>query len=416
MENSANLFGDFVPATIVSPITVAETCNSVRQAVAQGDAIFPLGGQTMLGFGLPPSRNGIGVDLRNLNHVVDYPARDMTITVQTGITLARLQQILATENQQLPIDIPKSDQATLGGAIATNTSGPRRFSCGTWRDYVIGISVINAEGKESRAGGRVIKNVAGYDLCKLYISSLGTLGIISQVTLKLKPKPEEQALAILECPAQSIGLVLDQLHGSQTRPVCVELLNPNAVRLINKQNPALLPDSASWLIVVGFEENSQAVAWQIQQLVKEWCQAGIGPLNVQIGSGAGPLWQALVDFPLFPEASFSFKANMLSSATADFCLRVADLIPGVQIQAHAGNGIVVGHLFNNLTVDKTREILKQIQAWATAGQGNAVVLRCPHEWKRKLPIWGVPRGDAWLMRAIREKLDPHHVFNPGRMG
>jgi glycolate oxidase FAD binding subunit len=357
----------------------------------------------MLDFGLPPSRSGIGVDLRNLSQIIDYPARDMTITVQTGITLAKIQEILAAENQQLPMDVPQPNLATLGGAIATNTTGPRRYGYGTWRDYLIGISVINSEGNEFKAGGRVIKNVAGYDLCKLLAGSLGTLGIISQVTLKLKPKPEERALAMLDCPPESVGTALDLLHASQTRPVCIVLHNP-------------LPEMTSWAIVVGFEGNSQAVAWQVQQLVKEWHQAGFGGLHVRFGSASDHLWRVLVNFPNHPDAFISFKANMLSSATAEFCLRVANVMPENPIQAHAGNGIVMGHLINDITLEQAQEFLKQIQAWAAARQGNAVVLRCPAEWKHELPIWGVPRGDAWLMRQVREKLDPHRVFNPGRMG
>src|SRR5262249_16100523 len=136
------------------------------------------------------SKPGIGVDLRDLDQVIDYPVRDMTITVQAGITMAKLQAILAVENQQLPVEVPWSEQATLGGAMDVDVSGPRRYGYGTLRDYVIGISFINAEGQEVKAGGRVVKNVAGYDLMKLHIGALGTLGIIAQVTLKLRPRPE----------------------------------------------------------------------------------------------------------------------------------------------------------------------------------------------------------------------------------
>ncbi len=126
--------------------------------------------------------------------MIDYPARDMTVTVQAGITLAALQKLLATEKQRLPVDVPRADRATLGGVLAANVSGPRRFGFGTLRDYVIGITTINDEGQETKAGGRVVKNVAGYDLCKLHIGALGTLGIISQVTLKVRPMPEATTL------------------------------------------------------------------------------------------------------------------------------------------------------------------------------------------------------------------------------
>src|SRR5438270_5640914 len=143
----------------------------------------------------------------------------MTVTVQAAMTLARLQGLLAAENQRLPVDVPQADRTTLGGALAANASGPRRYGFGTLRDYVIGISMVNDEGHEVKAGGRVVKNVAGYDLMKLYVGSLGTLGIITQVTLKLKPRPEEEALVFLGCTSDRLGPLLDQLHRSPTRPV-----------------------------------------------------------------------------------------------------------------------------------------------------------------------------------------------------
>src|SRR5262249_11501892 len=144
------------------------------------------------------------------------------------------------------------------GVLATNTSGPRRYGFGTLRDYVIGISVVNDEGQEVKAGGRVVKNVAGYDLCKLYIGSLGRLGIITQVTLKLTPWPEEQALLAVGCRTEAVGPLLDHLHGSRTRPVCLDLLNQAAARALNRHANTSLPETP-WVVVVGFEENRQAL-------------------------------------------------------------------------------------------------------------------------------------------------------------
>ena len=146
----------------------------------------------MLDFGMPPARPGIALSTTALNQVIDYPARDLTITVQAGITMKELQATLAKENQWLPIDIPET--ATIGGAIACDVSGPRRYGYGTLRDYVIGITVVNDRGEETHAGGRVVKNVAGYDFMKLHTGALGTLGVITQVTLKVKPKPEALGL------------------------------------------------------------------------------------------------------------------------------------------------------------------------------------------------------------------------------
>src|SRR6266851_6397233 len=179
------------PIETVRPATVTELGDVVRRAAENGLGLFPRGGGTHSHIGYAPAKPGFAVDMTAMDQVIDYPARDMTITVQAGITLAKLQAILAAENQRLPIDVAEPERATLGGAIAVNASGPRRFGFGTLRDYVIGISFTNDEGNEVKAGGRVVKNVAGYDLCKLQIGAFGTLGIITQVTLKLKPLPED---------------------------------------------------------------------------------------------------------------------------------------------------------------------------------------------------------------------------------
>jgi glycolate oxidase FAD binding subunit len=399
------------PFPVVRPVSVAELSDLVRRAAADGQALYPLGGRTGLDQGLPPDRPGLAIDLRALDQVIDYPARDMTITVQAGITLARLQEVLAAENQRLPVDVPHPDRATLGGALATNASGPRRFGFGTLRDYVIGISVVNDEGHEVKAGGRVVKNVAGYDLCKLYVGSLGTLGIITQVTLKLKPRPEEQALLALPCGPDAVAPLLDRLHASATRPVCVELLNAAAVRALDVRGRLA---AAPWLVVAGYEDNREALVWQVQQAIGELPAGGAAGLDVWAGRTAGWPWDALAEFPSRPEATLTFQANLLPRATAEFCRNAAALPEAPLLQAHAGNGIVVGHVDGPLTAERAQAMLKALQDWAAAAHGNVILLRCPPAWKKVLPVWGRPRGDLWLMRRVKEQLDPRRLFNPGR--
>jgi glycolate oxidase FAD binding subunit len=402
------LIDDFGPLPVRQPASAAELGECVRSAAASGQAVYPLGGGTALGLGLPPTRPGFAVSTARLDRVIDYPARDMTVTVQAGITLARLAELLAAENQRLPVDVPNAERATLGGAMAVNASGPRRYGLGTLRDYVIGISVVNDEGHEVKAGGRVVKNVAGYDLCKLHVGALGTLGVITQVTLKLRPRPEGHALLTLGCAAAAVGPLLDTLHRSRTRPVCLELLNAAAARAIGG-----LPDSP-WVIVVGFEDNREAVSWQVQQLIKE-VAAGHGvAVTVLADKAAGPLGSALVEFAAWPGARLTFKANVLPSAVADFCTQAADLPDGLLLQAHAGSGVVIGHAGADLTPERAAAMLKGRLATATAARGNLIVTRCPPAWKAALPVWGAPRGDAGLMRRVKDALDPRGLFNPGR--
>jgi glycolate oxidase FAD binding subunit len=350
--------------------------------------------------------------MRALRQVIDYPARDMTITVEAGIPIAELQGLLAAEHQRLPIDVPRADLATLGGSIAANVSGPRRFAHGTFRDYVIGLTTINDEGQETKAGGRVVKNVAGYDLCKLHTGALGTLGINSQVTLKLRPVPELSALVVAGVRAGKLTSVLDAVHASRTRPVAIDVLNASAAQAVRQTAGVVLP-GAPWLLVVGFEGNADSVTWQMRQVLGEMGSLAVEGVEARAGSASDALWQALVELAAPPDATVSFKANLLSSAVADFCEK-GSTRAGVCVHAHGGSGIVHLHLGSTASLEESSSLVRILQPVAAAAAGNLVVMRAPAAWKKHLPVWGLPRGDAWLMRKVKEQLDPRGVFNPGR--
>lgn len=411
MIDSSCLIDD-LPVPVERVSSVEEIGELVRRAATDRTGIYPLGGRTMLGFGNRPTKPGIGVDLRALDQVIDYPARDMTITVQAGITVARLQAILAPENQRLPIDVPRADVATLGGILATNSSGPRRYGYGTLRDYVLGISAVNDEGQVIKAGGRVVKNVAGYDLCKLYTGSLGTLGVITQVTLKLRPRAEEQAIVTLSCPPEKLGGVLEQLQRSRTRPVCIDVLNPAAVEWLKIHG--LCVQRGGWLVIVGYEGNAEAVQWQVQELMREMAKAEA--LQAHVGESGLPWWNGLTQFLSLTKEerdTLTFRANLLPSATAAFCREVDALPAGAQLQAHAGNGIVIGHL-GPINQEQAVAMLGEVREHAGRHSGRVVILRCPSAWKDNVNVWGPSGGDAGLMRAVKDKLDPRRIFNPGR--
>jgi glycolate oxidase FAD binding subunit len=405
---------EFGPLGIVNPESVAELGDAVRQANAKGSAVYPVGGRTMLNLGLPPTKPGIAIDLRGLDQVLDFPARDMTITVQAGITMRRLQEITASKNLRLPIDVPFPVQATLGGAIATNMSGPRRYGFGTFRDYVIGISVINDEGQETKAGGRVVKNVAGYDLCKLHIGALGTLGMISQVTLKLKPLPERQSVVSLRIE-RDLTIVLDRLHRTRTRPVAITVACPAAAgAILANDERSEARSKATWQVLVGFEGNAEAVEWQENQLQREVEETGVHVASQWTDAESAHAWKALTDFPLAEPASVTFKANLLPSGTAALFEYLASSRDPIRFLAHAGSGIVIGHLDPAMSLADAQEKLRRILDIATAYQGDVTLLRCPPAWKKDLPVWGSPRSDNWLMKAVKDKLDPRGLFNPGR--
>ncbi len=212
----AGPLGDGRTATTrLRPESVAELCRAVGESVREGLAIYPQGGGTALDYGGMPGRPGVAIDTRSLGQVIDYPHADMTVTVQAGITAVALNAVLAEHNQRLLIEIPQADRATLGGVYATNTYGPRRFGLGRPRDQIIGVSFVTSEGIEVKGGGRVVKNVAGYDLPKLLTGSMGTLGILTQMTLKVRPRPEASAFVWVPfANLSALGGTLDALNTS----------------------------------------------------------------------------------------------------------------------------------------------------------------------------------------------------------
>ena len=229
----------------------------------------------------------------------------MTIGVQAGIAISAPGGT-GEGGQWLPIDVALPEKAALGGAIALNESGPRRFGHGTLRDYVIGISFVTDDGVEVKAGGRVVKNVAGYDLMKLQIGAVGTLGVVTQVTLKVKPKPEASAAVVFGCAAESIGPVLDLLHGSKSRPVAVELMNSEAWRAAGV-NP---PVDSGWVITVGFEEKSATVKWQFATLFEELKSAPVRDITEVPDPAA--LWAPIAALQIRPESRLIGRRRVAS--------------------------------------------------------------------------------------------------------
>jgi glycolate oxidase FAD binding subunit len=388
------------------PVQRPDSVAALGDVIRMAEAVYPVGGGTRLGIGWSPTRPGIALDLRGLDAVIDYPARDMTITVQAGITLTKLQAILATEKQRLPLDVPAPDLATLGGSIATNTSGPRRYGAGTFRDYVIGISSVGADGVETKAGGRVVKNVAGYDLCKLHTGALGTLGVITQVTLKVRPQPELQALVTLGCDDAALNSLLEALHTSRTRPLALELLDAHAATTLGLE-------PRPWTVVVGFEDSEAAVEWQIQQVMGELKAIGSEGISVLAGEAAAPLWRGLTEGLRDPQAALSFKATVRPAQVGHFVRAIRQ--PNLRLHAQAGNGIIRGHLASDIAQADAQSFVNRLADQAVSAGGQVVIEQAPASWKPQLPVWGKRRGDWTLMQRVKTALDPRDLFNPGRM-
>ena len=393
---SDELFIDgFGPLPVRRPQSVPEVCELVREARANKQAVYPVGGRTTLDLGMVPSKPGIAIDTRGLNAVIEHAARDMTITVQAGITLAELAKVLAAENQWLPIDVPNPETATVGGAVAANLSGPRRLGHGTFRDYILGISVVTDDGVEVKGGGRVVKNVAGYDLMKLQTGALGTLGVITQLTLKVKPRPEATAVASFSVSASAVGPTLDRLHASESRPMAIDVTNA----------------SDRWVIACGFEEKAGTVDWQVRTLEKELSGSPARGFRVERAITTS-LFDTFTAAQQPRDEHVTLKVTTTPSGVA--AVLGATTAYSAAIHAHAGSGIVFVHLPTELGVERVSSAIAELTR-LTTHNGNVTVRRCPPAWKAVLPVWGKDRGDRELMRTIKRTLDPDDVFNPGRL-
>ena len=315
--------------------------------MAAGHAIYPQGGGTAIDYGGIPRRPGVAVDIRCLDRLIDYPSADMTITVQAGMTLSALRAILAEQHQRLLVDAPDPDRATLGGIYATNTTGPRRFGAGRPRDQIIGVSFVTSEGAVVKGGGRVVKNVAGYDFPKLLTGSMGTLGIIAQLTLKVRPIPEASAIAWVPLrparsppPSCSIGSIRPRPGPS---PWTCSTPRPPGRSARRSGFPANTRSSS-----IGFEDNADSVRWQIDRLKSE-----VGRTDLMVVEGEQTLPA------LGRPSTVSRRSNTGPSASWQISARpsVAGFVEGLDpgrwsVQAHAGNGIVRAHALGEWTLDE----------------------------------------------------------------
>lgn len=401
-----------MPAAVENPIarrvlpsSREEASEVVRGCFESGTAVYPLGGETSLGFGLPAKAAGLGLSTVGLNRVIDFPARDMTITAEAGITLAELLRITPAEGLQFPVDVPFPEKATLGGVVATNWNGPRRYGYGLVRDYVIGIRAVDGTGTEFKGGGRVVKNVAGYDFCKLLTGSLGTLGVITEVTLKLRPIAEERAWVLSAVDdLTAADAFFAKLVDFPSVPVSICLLTGK-----RWAEEASLSGTPSPMVAVGFEGSKLDVEWSLAELRKLLPAARIDR------SGYDALLQRLTHFPADEKAPLVIRAALVPSGVIPFTEAVLKLDPEATVLAHAGSGIVYVALRETPAGGLSKSLVGNLHGVAQQQHGNVVILSNPSG--AEMTHQAVFGGAAnWgLMRAVKQQLDPKNLLNPGKL-
>jgi glycolate oxidase FAD binding subunit len=395
----------------VTPQDQDELVQRVTDCFEQQVPVYPLGGCTSLDYGLTPQREGIGLSLAKINRLIDFPARDLTVTVEAGITMATLAEQVAAEGLQLPIHVPEADQATVGGVIATNWNGPARPGFGVIRDYVIGISAVDGKGLPYRGGGRVVKNVAGYDFCKLLTGSLGTLGVITQVTLRLKPiPPRTTTLVVPLSDLEQAEQLLSHLVDSQATPSAVELLSGE-----QWQNCAALDTESPWHLTLSCCGSEEEVSWMAGQLEKELQEQSLPAARQLSDDEHEQLWDKLVEFSADKEDPLIIQATMVPSGTTTFIHEARQLDPACSIQAHAGSGIVIVRFAEFPEDGLSRTLVGILQPVAAAAHGNVVILSNPSGREMtSRSTWGSIPAPLSLLSRIKNNFDPGNLLNPGR--
>jgi glycolate oxidase FAD binding subunit len=384
------------PSLVVEPGTIEEISEVMKLASREGLAVSPRGGGTKTGLGNPPRRVDLILSTARMDEVIEHVPGDQIVRTQAGVKLHDLQEKLAESDQMLGVD-PPEEGATIGGVVAANSSGPRRLRYGTIRDLIIGIRVVLADGTVAKAGSKVVKNVAGYDLSKLFTGSLGTLGVIAECNFRLHPRPEAARTVAVE-PGSTLAA------GQAAQAVLHAQLVPSAVELHWSDGARLLT-----VLIEGIEPSVEAQAETASYLLRDFGQ--VRELSDEEADTLGPLAPAGAgdEVALKISAPPAELTGVLDSALGA-CSR-----KGVspRITGNAGIGVTYVALSGGdeealiQVVEELREI------WTRRG-GSVVVREAPPAFKEKVEAWGPLGSRLELTRRVKGKFDPRGILNPGR--
>ena len=393
----ADAVGTLVPRWVAAPADTGQAAAVLTAAARRGLSVVVRGAATKLGWGAPPHRLDLVVDTTRMDSVLEHAAGDLVMRAQAGVPLTAARAFLAPTGQRLgldPVGPPDAgDRGTLGGLVATAGTGPLRLSHGGVRDLLIGATIVRADGTVAHTGGKVVKNVAGYDLGKLLAGSWGTLALVTEVVLRLHPLPA--AAACVTVPVESAdraGELVRRVLGSQLVPAAVELDRPAA-------GPATLAVLLEG-VPAGVERRADALSGLL----------GRGARTDPAGPGwwgtapwaAGDVALRLTHEP----AGLPRLLDTVDEAAGRYGLRAA-------VRGSAGSGVLHAGLPGEAPAADVAALVATLRGAAPAWSGDVVVLDAPAAVRATLDVWGPVRGLS-LMRRVKDQFDPEHRLAPGR--
>ena len=393
--SAADAIGGITPAFVAAPGSTDEAAAVMRAAAEHELAVVARGAGGRLGWGVPPSRCDLMIDMSRMSAVVEHSAGDLVARVQAGARMADVAAALSRDGQELALDAP--GQATVGGVVASGLAGPRRLRYGTPRDLLIGITIVRADGTVARSGGKVVKNVAGYDLGKLLAGSAGTLALITDATFRLHPLPAARVYVTAEY--MSARIACDAVAAAANSPLvasAVELSRPSP--------------GGSIRIGVLLEGSSEGVAARAMRMADL-----LGPAETSLEPP--PWWRGAPD----AEGGTLIRVSLWVSAlpTVLDAVEVAAGDAGVSptIVGPAGAGVVYLRVDPDVAADTSAGFVRALRAARSGERGGVVVLAAPAAVREALSGYGGMAGavpSLALMRAVKDQFDPGHRMAPGR--
>jgi FAD/FMN-containing dehydrogenase len=440
------------PKVVAFPENLEQVSQTVKVAQREKWVVMPWGSGSKVGAGNPPSRLDLIISTIRLNKVIDMDTANLTVTAQAGVKFRDLQTSLAGEENRcyvpyegpttvsdeavcserdhmgcfIPMMPPFSHSATLGGIISANSSGPVRLLYGLPRDMVLGVRYVGADGEIVGLGGKTVKNVSGYDMCKLMIGSRGSLGILGEMTLRLLPLPERFGTFLSGFfSLDEASRFVDRIFETKLLPSAVELMNGQGTGLM-VEGGALPLGHQGYVVAVGLEGFEEAVKRMGKEMEEMASKSGAQNI-VQLPDDTHRIfWDAYINIVAKLSAQYeemvSIKLNYPISQYLDV-IQCVETLCGEQelrhvLQTHTGNGVTMVHFLlepgDEIGADGIVSVAEKLLEQCQSISGNLVVEKASARMKGRLPVWGTPPQDFVIMKRIKEQMDPSCLFSPGR--
>ena len=381
---------------LLLPQTTEALAQIVKQAAQQQWRILICGNATKINWGRITNNIQLVVSTQKCDRLIEHAVDDLTVTVEAGMKLLDLQEKLRLHNQFLPIDINYAD-ASLGGIVATADTGSWRQRYGGVRDLLLGLSFIRDDGEVAKAGGRVVKNVAGYDLMKLFTGAYGTLGIMTQLTFRTYPLINTSQTLLLIGKAENIAQATQTIRNSGLTPAAMDLLSNTLVKQL---------DLGSDLgLIIRWQTIPESIEQQINQ-VKAIAQQLDLEHNIYADELEKKLWQDCTNIINTSHETVTAKIAIAPAAAVDFLARFNQQSTLARIHASSGLG--------RIQLSAEYEQIAEMRSYCQQNYGFLTILDAPEAVKQNIDVWGYSGNALKTMQALKSQFDPQNIFNPGR--